>query len=319
MNYNEFAEKIKIKYPEYNDLDNKVLAEKMVAKYPQEYADITFDDMSMQNIQMNKDTSFQQPLQGGVEKTVNLTPSGIIKGAAANIASGLMSPITAIKNKTSISNAFRKNKELINSEEFEKYTNHPVQDFATDMVVYTALPEIKAIQGIKGANLLNKSLTGAYQGGLIGGLESLKHKGTSKENISDTIGLAAFGAALPPFLQGSSKVMNKVISNPNLQNKITTGLEGLTSVPKKYLDLALKKELNGNSIFKGKFDAETAYRPIEQQIREAKNRLPVKEDFAQEFYKLGNKAKEGMNLIKDNAADNISNIKKLEITMYKML
>lgn len=54
MNYNEFAEKIKNKYPQYNDLDNKELAQKMVAKYPQEYSDVTFDDIPVPNIQMNE-------------------------------------------------------------------------------------------------------------------------------------------------------------------------------------------------------------------------------------------------------------------------
>ena len=42
MNYNEFAESIKTKYPQYKDMDNKDLAERMITKYPQ-YKDITFD------------------------------------------------------------------------------------------------------------------------------------------------------------------------------------------------------------------------------------------------------------------------------------
>ena len=37
LDYNEFAEKIKAKYPEYKDVDNYTLASKMVEKYP-EYA-----------------------------------------------------------------------------------------------------------------------------------------------------------------------------------------------------------------------------------------------------------------------------------------
>lgn len=305
MNYNEFAEKIKNKYPQYNDLDNKELAQKMVAKYPQEYSDVTFDDIPIQNIQMTEDASFQQPLQGGVEKTVNLTPSGIIKNVAGNIAAGITAPINAMKNKTSVTNAFKQNKEYLNNEDFQKYTNHPVQDFATDMIVYSALPELKAIQGIKGAGLINKSLTGAYQGGIIGGLESLKHKGISQENLSDTLGLAAFGAVLPPILNGGAKITTKILKNPSFQNKFTTALEGLTSVPKKYLDLALNKELAGKSIFNGKFDTETAYRPIEQKLKEAKSYLPDSESYAERFYSVGQKAKRGLEKIKTKAGDDI--------------
>ena len=35
IDYNEFAEKIKAKYPQYKDVDNYTLASKMVEKYPQ--------------------------------------------------------------------------------------------------------------------------------------------------------------------------------------------------------------------------------------------------------------------------------------------
>jgi hypothetical protein len=43
MNYKEFAQKIKAKYPDYNDMDDQELAQKMVAKFP-EYNDVTFEE-----------------------------------------------------------------------------------------------------------------------------------------------------------------------------------------------------------------------------------------------------------------------------------
>ena len=43
MNYKEFSRKIKEKYPEYNDMDDKELALKMINKYPNEYSDVEFD------------------------------------------------------------------------------------------------------------------------------------------------------------------------------------------------------------------------------------------------------------------------------------
>jgi len=43
MNYLEFSQKVKAKYPQYSDMDDRELAEKMVAKFPTEYGDVTFD------------------------------------------------------------------------------------------------------------------------------------------------------------------------------------------------------------------------------------------------------------------------------------
>ena len=42
MNYLEFSKKIKEKYPQYSDVDDRELAEKIIEKYP-EYSNITFD------------------------------------------------------------------------------------------------------------------------------------------------------------------------------------------------------------------------------------------------------------------------------------
>lgn len=43
MNYKEFASKIKTKYPQYQDMDDRDLSERMMKKFP-EYSDVTFDE-----------------------------------------------------------------------------------------------------------------------------------------------------------------------------------------------------------------------------------------------------------------------------------
>lgn len=43
MDYKEFALKVKTKYPQYSDMDDLTLAQKMVQKYPNEYSDVSFD------------------------------------------------------------------------------------------------------------------------------------------------------------------------------------------------------------------------------------------------------------------------------------
>ena len=44
MNYKEFARRVKEKYPDYADMSDLDLAKAMVAKFPEEYSDITFDE-----------------------------------------------------------------------------------------------------------------------------------------------------------------------------------------------------------------------------------------------------------------------------------
>lgn len=46
MDYNEFAGKIKAKFPDYADMDNRDLAQKMVTKFPTDYNDVTFDEQT---------------------------------------------------------------------------------------------------------------------------------------------------------------------------------------------------------------------------------------------------------------------------------
>lgn len=53
MNYKEFAQKIKAKYPDYNDMDDRELAQKMVAKFP-EYSDVTFEETTTTQPAMNQ-------------------------------------------------------------------------------------------------------------------------------------------------------------------------------------------------------------------------------------------------------------------------
>lgn len=90
MHYTEFSQKIKTKYPQYQNMDDRELAQKIVAKYPQ-YNDITFDEVQqptpqpknvVPNRPANQELKVQeqpqelnpnaQPsatqLQGGVEK-----------------------------------------------------------------------------------------------------------------------------------------------------------------------------------------------------------------------------------------------------------
>lgn len=47
MDYNEFAGKVKAKYPEYQDMDNKELSQKIIEKYPEYKDQVTFEKPSL--------------------------------------------------------------------------------------------------------------------------------------------------------------------------------------------------------------------------------------------------------------------------------
>ena len=86
MNYNEFAERIKTKYPQYKDIDNKELAQKIIAKYPQ-YNNITFEEVE------------EKPQKKGFD----LTPSGMTR----RLAAATVAPYYAGKTGQGITNAYK--------------------------------------------------------------------------------------------------------------------------------------------------------------------------------------------------------------------
>lgn len=285
MDYNEFATKIKDKYPQYKDMDNRELAQRMVDKYPNTY-DVTFED--------EQDPTYK--LEGGVSKTVDLTPSGIVNQLGDTLGAAAVAPIIALRDKTSVKEAFNRNK----GRYLDSRKNDPlakIQDFTTDMAVYSALPFARAF---KGAGTLSKvgnsALTGLYQGGLIGGLESLKNNG----NLSGTGTGAGVGATLGAGFPIVGRTI-KAVTSPKV-------VSALTSVPEKYLTRAIEAEKAGNSLFQGQWNPDTAYQGVGRKIREAKKMLPTKEAFAEEFNKQGKRAVQGLENLKNKAGADISEV-----------
>ena len=273
MDYNEFSEKIKAKYPQYKDMDNKELAQKMVKKYPQ-YKDITFDDV-------------EQPKE---KKGIDLTPSGIVRKASA----ATVAPLYALKKDVSLPEAYKTLREY-QDENVPKNILEKGLDVATTFL----LPQAKVAQGVgRGAQILNNLATGAYQGGLIGGVQGLQ-EGKGLEGLTSGAGAGGtINTLLPIGVQRVQKTIKNALENPNVRNSITSTLEALTSVPQKYSNLALEKELAGQSIFNKPFNADTAYQGVEKKLSLAKQSLPSPEYFAKEFYNLGQKAKQGIENIK---------------------
>ena len=278
MNYNEFAESIKTKYPQYKDMDNKDLAERMIAKYPQ-YKDITFDTPAEE------------------KKGIDLTPSGVYK----KVVAGAVAPLRAAIYKESIPEAYQTGIERL--EEFKPAKG--AGDFIFDTAVYSRLPMLK------GANTAGKvgafAGNAAIQGGVPGLLEGAK-EGNALESAGVGTGIAAGVQGALNAIPGVGRAVTQTLNNPRFQKGVANTLEAFTSVPSDYSKLALEKELAGNSIFKGAFDADTAYIPIERKLREAKAMLPTSADFGNEYYNLGQKAVQGMENLEQQAGAEINKV-----------
>lgn len=258
-------------------------------------------DMPQDNLGGNG--SEEQPFQIGVYKNVDLRPSALADNLAKHIVALPIAGYNALKNK-SFKGAYSSALNDLDKAKQKMYELDPLQkkidnagNATLDIGATFMLPEIKAFQGAGlGAKIGNSVLTNAYQGGLIGGVEDLRQGGNGFGGATiGALGGGALGTAMP--LTGAG--INKMITSPKFQKGLSGALEILTSVPQKYSLRALEAELAGKSLFKGKFDPDTAYRPIEERLREAKNLLPTKEDFAESYRRLGNKAQEGIENLKN--------------------
>lgn len=79
----------------------------------------------------------------------------------------------------------------------------------TDLAIAFGLPEVKAFQGAGlGAKIGNSVLTNAYQGGLIGGVEDLRHGGNGLGGATiGALGGSALGTAMPLTGAAISKLL----------------------------------------------------------------------------------------------------------------
>lgn len=251
-------------------------------------------------------------LEGGISKSIDLTPSGIFKSSI----SALETPANLISN--AVGNALyddkdyemmekisgkKQGKKTLNPvnvySEIRENKNNPVTDTAIDIAGYALLPQGKVTAGAKWLTKLGAlAKAGAIQGAPVALIESLKEKGLNPvENIKDTATGTAIGAGANPVVSGIVSKTAKAINNDTTKNAVSSLVEILTSVPKKYTKLALDNEIAGTSIFKDpkKFDVDSAYIPIERKLKEAKATLPDEKYYRSEFQKLGTRAEKALN------------------------
>ena len=232
MDYNEFAQRIKAKYPEYKDMDNKELATKIIDKYPEYKSQVTFE---------NIDSALKE------KQGIDLTPSGIARKTAVAVST----PIRQLRYGENKDEAKRNAKALIDNA-FKNNISVQGLGLATDVAPYFTMPQLNAVKGAGlGTKAANLGLTGAYQGGIAGGLESLKQEGDLSGIGSGALVGGTTGSIVPVAWDKVRMPINKALQNPAVQEKVANVIEAVTSVPSEYSKRALGKEIAGQSIFKG--------------------------------------------------------------------
>ena len=175
--------------------------------------DKIFADMPQDNLAGNG--SEEQPFQIGVSKNIDLRPSALADNIAKHIVALPIAGYNAIKNK-SFKDAYSSALNDLDKAKQKMYELDPMQkkidnvgNATLDIGATFMLPEIKALQGAGlGAKIGNSVLTNAYQGGLIGGVEDLRHGGNGLSGATvGALGGGVLGTAMPLGGAAISKIL----------------------------------------------------------------------------------------------------------------
>lgn len=182
--------------------------------------DRIFADLPSAQERMQQNTNNESPTFQLSANKINLRPSHLVDEAAKRVVALPIAGYNAVKNR-SFKGAYSQALNDINTAKqkiykldsnFKKIDNR--MNTLLDVGSTLALPETKLFKGIGlGAKMGNAALTNAYQGGLIGGIESLRNEG----NLSGVGTGAAFGGTLgtafPLVGAGISKLLPRVGSS----------------------------------------------------------------------------------------------------------
>lgn len=173
-----------------------------------------------------------------------------------------------------------------------------VSSFIGETAPYLALPEANLLKGTGfGAKLGNSILTNTYQGGLIGGLESLKNEG----NMSGTgfgAGLGAtIGTAFPIIGAGISKLLPRIgsslagVSTDTINQAIKPNSKALDLKPDQAQALLYDTTQNVRNAYNNLLNKRgQAVNDAVENLRSNQYRIPVqdlKNDITQTFDQYG--------------------------------
>lgn len=230
MNYNEFSQKIKTKYPEYKDIDDLELAQKMVAKYPEYKEQVSFDTEENQ--------TQEKP------KRIDLTPSGIVNNISGAVSDAIVTPLEMAKSgeknpKKAYSTVAKRRKNFEKEYKKEAPILSGARDLGLDLLGYSMLPVAR------GKGIANFAKNAVVQGGVPMALESLKRGGNA---LGGLVGGSLLGAGIQslPYVGKVAKLVpgaGKLISKTVGRVKPET-IERAIKADSKALDLSEKEAQN---------------------------------------------------------------------------
>jgi len=222
----EFAQKIKTKYPAYADMDNSELSQKIVTKHPEYANQVDFDNQpSEKTIQGEISTNPIADFGKGVVQGVSSLGVGLGENVANKIRPMIgKEPLTS----TQLDNAYGF------LDDKPKGIAGNVGKTVGEIAPYMLLPEATAFKGAGVMPTLgNMALTGAYQGGLGAGLSSVANKGFSKDTLKDTAIGAGTGVVLNTAIGGGLKYgLPKIASKfaPKIAEETAQAVDNIPTV-----------------------------------------------------------------------------------------
>lgn len=174
MNYTEFAQKIKTKYPEYQEMDDLELSQKVVSKYPEYKDTVDFNETAEQPTETTKpipaDIGLSQSFAKGLTfGTAPLIAGGVdvLRNIGKNVSSGNLNYL----KDTGKSFEQGRKRFLESQGQYEKEA--PVAATLADIAGGLAMPVGSAGAVAKGLSTLQKIKQGAKVGSALGGAYGL--------------------------------------------------------------------------------------------------------------------------------------------------
>lgn len=228
MDYNEFGERIKAKYPEYKDMDNLELSRRIVAKYPEYKEHVSFD-LPNSDIQLNSKEYFLQKNRENLQKRKEWEQEHPIISRMQKD----FSPLYRIQSKA-MESIDKYGTDITPTELLSEGTKAISQGLIPAANIGTSV----AIGGIGGASkaflptILRGAGQGAIQGTVAETLDELGDNGLStnvlKRGVEGATGGAVGGGVVSgltniatPIVNASGKLVNKLFLNsfPGLKEK----------------------------------------------------------------------------------------------------
>lgn len=303
MDYKEFSQKIKQKYPEYNEIEDLDLAKKVIAKYP-EYSDITFD------------TEQEQPKKtegnfiGAMQKGLTFGTAPLISGYGESVGTSLYNILHGKPILEDTGKAFKRGTKEFKTAQEEYEKEKPIPAIAGEII--GGLPYASLGAGLKGLTALQKITKGAKGGALLGGTYGLGEgvSGGKEKTVDIERGLeglkkgaitgAAFGtvgAAIPEVIKKALKTGYKA-STPTYITPKGTQVKTIKNIIKS--PEIQKEALRGDLGMRYSEIAEDAAKNVIGLKNELKNIT------AQEYNKIPKDAK--INLSANNALGKMTDV-----------